>query len=95
MKRPKNIALSLVVIFFLNALIIGLAQSGERASAAVYRQGSRGETVKQIQRVLSNNGYYSGSIDGIYGEKTTAAVKKYQRAAIALPDNIHNCAHMA
>lgn len=80
MKRPKNIALSLVVIFFLNALIIGLAQSGERASAAVYRQGSRGETVKQIQRVLSNNGYYSGSIDGIYGEKTTAAVKKYQRA---------------
>ena len=80
MKSKNNRLLSLAVIFFLNVLIIGLAQSAPEASAAVYKQGSRGETVKQIQRVIKNNGYYTGSIDGIYGEKTAEGVRKYQRA---------------
>ncbi len=46
---------------------------------ATYRQGSTGATVKTIQRKLKNWGYYTGSVDGIFGAKTTAAVKYFQR----------------
>ncbi|MDK2799462.1 MAG: N-acetylmuramoyl-L-alanine amidase [Clostridiales bacterium] len=43
------------------------------------RYGSRGQEVKDIQYQLRKWGYYDGKIDGIYGWKTTQAVKKFQR----------------
>lgn len=46
---------------------------------AVLRQGSSGGEVKEVQRRLKNWGYYSGSVDGIFGAKTTEAVKYFQR----------------
>lgn len=49
------------------------------AAVAVISQGSRGETVRQIQQKLKRWGYYNGSVDGIYGAQTTAAVKYFQR----------------
>ncbi len=51
----------------------------EMAFAVTYQQGSRGETVKTIQRKLKNWGYYNGAVDGIYGAKTKEAVKYFQR----------------
>ena len=42
--------------------------------------GSRGDSVKSLQTALSNAGYDVGTIDGIYGSKTAAAVKAYQQA---------------
>ncbi len=51
----------------------------EVVCAAVIRQGSSGATVKKIQQKLKNWGYYKGSVDGVYGAKTTAAVKYFQR----------------
>lgn len=44
------------------------------------RKGSRGETVKQAQTLLNAKGYNCGSIDGIFGAKTEAAVKAFQQA---------------
>ena len=47
---------------------------------AVYktiRYGSRGDDVKELQKLLNNKGH-SLSVDGIYGEKTQSAVKQYQ-----------------
>ena len=88
MNKKKNLLLSLAVVMFLNIVIIGLAQSTPDAAAAVYKQGSRGETVKQIQRVIKNAGYYTGSIDGIYGAKTTEGVRKYQRAKGLTADGV-------
>ncbi len=79
MKRQSKFWLSVVIVLFLNVVIIGLAQTSTDAEAAVYKQGSTGETVKKIQRVIKNQGYYNGSIDGIYGNKTVSAVRKYQR----------------
>ena len=35
--------------------------------------------VSEIQTRLKNWGYYTGSVDGIYGAKTVAAVKSFQR----------------
>lgn len=46
---------------------------------ALYKFGSTGEEVKQIQTKLKAWGYYTGSVDGIYGSKTVAAVKKFQQ----------------
>ncbi len=43
------------------------------------KYGSRGNEVTQIQTKLKRWGYYTGSVDGIYGSKTVAAVKWFQR----------------
>ena len=48
------------------------------AYAAVLRQGATGGEVKEVQRRLKNWGYYTGSVDGIFGSKTTAAVRYFQ-----------------
>ncbi len=46
---------------------------------AVSKSGSRGEEVKKIQTKLKNWGYYTGSIDGIYGWQTENAVRSFQK----------------
>lgn len=48
-------------------------------SVAVIKQGSRGETVRQIQQKLKRWGYYSGSVDGIFGPQTYKAVRYFQQ----------------
>ena len=47
--------------------------------AAVLKQGSRGQDVKTVQEKLKRWGYYSGSVDGIYGPQTKKAVEYFQR----------------
>ncbi|MBE6993472.1 MAG: spore cortex-lytic enzyme [Ruminococcaceae bacterium] len=49
------------------------------AAAVTYRQGDGGEKVRQIQTRLRNWGYYDGSVDGVYGSRTAAAVRYFQR----------------
>ena len=69
--------LSLCVIFGVGMAVA--PNNTQSAYAAVYQQGSRGSTVRTIQTKLKNWGYYTGSIDGIYGAKTKEAVKYFQR----------------
>ena len=45
---------------------------------ALSKFGSNGNEVVQIQKKLKQWGYYNGDVDGIYGSKTQAAVKKFQ-----------------
>lgn len=45
---------------------------------ALSKYGSSGSEVTQIQTKLKRWGYYNGSIDGIYGSQTLAAVKWFQ-----------------
>ncbi|HIY96125.1 MAG TPA: spore cortex-lytic enzyme [Candidatus Borkfalkia excrementigallinarum] len=52
---------------------------GQDIEAAVLKQGSRGEDVKTVQQKLKRWGYYSGSVDGIYGPATKKAVEYFQR----------------
>ena len=42
------------------------------------REGSRGQAVKTLQEKLKKLGYYSGSIDGVYGSGTIKAVRAFQ-----------------
>lgn len=55
---------------------------------AVYNVGSSGTRVEQIQRRLAEYGYYTGSVDGIYGQGTFDAVKNFQRNNGLVPDGI-------
>ncbi len=85
-KVTAVIALSLAIAGGAAAATVGIREYiSERSAAAttleaaVIKQGSRGDTVKQIQRKLKNWGYYSGGVDGIFGAATKKAVLYFQR----------------
>ena len=53
------------------------------------KRGSTGNDVKTLQKNLKKLGYYkSGSVDGIFGPLTDAAVRQFQRAAGITVDGI-------
>ena len=54
------------------------APATEEEDDGTLRQGSRGTAVKTLQEKLKKLGYYKGSIDGVYGSGTIAAVKAFQ-----------------
>lgn len=70
---------------FIVALLIGIIVSiflfvvKIKSVQAISRYGSRGDEVIQIQTKLKNWGYYNGSVDGVYGSGTLAAVKSFQK----------------
>lgn len=71
----KKLCLILLVIFTLNIVVITVVS---RVDAASYKRGSTGSVVTQIQTKLKDQGYYFGSVDGVYGSATETAVKKFQ-----------------
>ncbi len=46
----------------------------------ILKNGSRGDAVKQLQTNLNKLGFNCGTADGIFGPKTEAAVKAFQKA---------------
>ena len=44
------------------------------------KKGSRGEAVKEAQRLLNAKGYNAGSVDGIFGTNTYKATVAFQKA---------------
>ena len=75
-RERKRLILAAAVVLTVNVLIIALAQS---AAADLYKKGSTGDVVAQIQTRLKNWGYYFGVVDGVYGSKTEEAVRYFQR----------------
>ncbi|KAA0546100.1 N-acetylmuramoyl-L-alanine amidase [Bacillus sp. BGMRC 2118] len=55
--------------------------------AGVLRRGDRGEEVKQLQRALKQINFDPGQIDGIYGNNTEDAVRRFQSMYAALADD--------
>jgi len=76
MRNRKWLMMALALVFLLNIFLILAAQT--QASAA-YRRGDSGTQVTEIQRRLSDWGYYSGEIDGIFGSRTEKAVRDFQQ----------------
>ncbi|MBE7045011.1 MAG: spore cortex-lytic enzyme [Ruminococcaceae bacterium] len=62
---------------------------------ALSKRGSKGTEVRNIQTRLKNWGYLNGNVDGIYGAKTEAAVKKFQKKHGLTPDGIAGPATLA
>lgn len=50
--------------------------------------GSRGDEVRQIQNKLKSLGFFTGTVDGIYGVKTQSAVKQFQKSVGITADGI-------
>lgn len=93
MKRTlKTIAVALACVALLSAGGVAVYKKNyernEIVAAATLSQGSRGDTVRLIQQKLKRWGYYNGPVDGIFGAKTTAAVKYFQRKNGLVADGI-------
>ncbi len=63
-----------VLLLFQVALVDPL-----EAEAAVLKSGSTGSQVTAVQQKLQSLGYYTYTVDGIYGSRTTTAVRSFQR----------------
>lgn len=62
-----------------NADTIYMQNEQTAVSTAVLRQGAKGGEVKEVQRRLKQWGYYNGSVDGVFGAGTRAAVIAFQK----------------
>lgn len=76
-------------------LVLGLVFGGcayyyrtWNTESVLVRYGSRGQQVKDIQYLLRKWGYYNGSVDGIYGWRTTQGVRNFQARNGLIVDGI-------
>lgn len=60
--------------------------NGEKSNFLKY--GARGEAVREIQKQLTNLGYNTGGVDGIFGKQTEQAVLNFQIQHGLLADGI-------
>ena len=75
-KRSKRLRLVLAVLLSVSMVLVALAPAVEAAS---YKKGSSGAMVTQIQTKLKSWGYYTGTVDGVYGSGTERAVRAFQQ----------------
>lgn len=75
-KRSKRLCLALAVLLSVSMVLVALVPA---VKAASYKKGSSGAVVTQIQTKLKSWGYYTGTVDGIYGSGTERAVRAFQQ----------------
>lgn len=76
----KNIISVFFAAFTLSVLMIGMVSTSAPDTVSAYSAyGSRGSEVREIQTRLKKWGYYSGAVDGIFGNQTLTAVKYFQK----------------
>ena len=83
--------LQILIVIVLSLLIVRLVQSASENPTAVQtlsRYGSTGTEVTQIQQKLKSLGFYAGSVDGVYGSKTKAAVAAFQKSVGLTADGV-------
>lgn len=71
--KAWGIGLGLVLVVALSSLALGAL--GDR----LLGRGSSGSEVKELQTRLTQLGYQLGTVDGIFGKKTEAAVRLFQK----------------
>lgn len=78
--RKKTVSVILITVVLVIALLYNtqLSDLFGYSVATLSKYGSSGEEVRNIQTRLSNWGYYTGDIDGMYGYLTYNAVKYFQ-----------------
>lgn len=92
----KKIIFRFALLLCLNLFAVGStiysllpAPATENPAVTVLsKMGSRGNEVKAIQEKLKERGLYNGSVDGIFGSQTQAAVKKFQKQQGLTQDGI-------
>ena len=68
MKRTKLLLFLLLIVFSLTAVTY----------ADIYKNGSKGKEVEEIQQQLKKSGLFQGDVTGFFGPQTETAVKKFQ-----------------
>lgn len=61
------------------AMHVATPQIESIQEAGILKQGSSGSEVREVQRRLKSWGYYSGSVDGVFGKGTRTAVIAFQK----------------
>jgi peptidoglycan hydrolase-like protein with peptidoglycan-binding domain len=64
------------------------SSTGTSAALPVLRPGMEGDAVRQLQQRLRTKGFYSGTVDGVFGSQTEAAVRAAQAANNLTVDGI-------
>lgn len=80
----KKLLFSLLLLFAVNIALILTLQHAR----AAYQVGSSGPTVVTLQKKLIRWGYMDGAADGIYGSRTQAAVRRFQKTNGLTPDGV-------
>lgn len=90
-KKTFKLCWFCIVLALSVALTVSLVNTEtqpQESVEALSKLGSRGDEVRSIQKKLKNLGFYSGSIDGIYGVGTQSAVKAFQKSCGLTADGI-------
>lgn len=87
LKRTVSFLLAFAVTLAAVAAV-AVRTNSPKPVEALSKLGSRGTEVRNIQTKLKSLGYYSGSVDGIYGTGTQRAVKAFQKACGLTVDGI-------
>lgn len=82
------ISLSLILIILFLSSIIYNDNSDNLPEMTLSSFGSKGEEVRQIQKKLKSLGFYTGSVDGVYGTATKNAVTAFQKSCGIKADGI-------
>jgi peptidoglycan hydrolase-like protein with peptidoglycan-binding domain len=61
---------------------------GENSLPVIALGNPNAIVIKEVQRLLKADGYYTGSVDGIFGPQTKTAVMKYQASIPVSQDGI-------
>ncbi len=85
-KKLLGFILCFAIVFATVSYIV--VDSQAPAQEVLSKLGSRGDEVRRIQRKLRDLGFYSGSVDGIYGVNTRSAVKRFQASVGITSDGV-------
>lgn len=85
MKKALIKSFSLVAVLIL--IITGM-QAGMKADAKYISKGDTVQNIKAVQTKLKSLGHYTSAVDGVWGSRTTAAVKAYQKSKGLTADGI-------
>jgi N-acetylmuramoyl-L-alanine amidase CwlA len=55
----------------------------------VFKKGDKGNAVKQIQEALNDLNFKCGKVDGVYGEDTVDAIKRFQSMYVSPADGVY------
>ena len=91
MAVSKKTARIIAAGLFALTLLFALAPT---ALAAVY-WGQSGETVRRVQQKLKQWGYYTGAVDGVFGQGTYDAVIRFQQKNGLTADGVAGTATLA
>ena len=84
MKKKRMMLILALVLTVCAALSAGITVAGAKNIV----KGDTAENTRMVQQRLADLGYYKGKVDGIWGSKTLAAVKSFQKAKGLVQDGI-------